>query len=410
MLDGLPSIARVVDDTLMYGKTPEEHAKNVVKFLQRAREKNIHLNAEKFIFSKKKMTFAGLVVSKEGFMIDPKVNQALREFPIPTTLTEVRSFHGLANQLAPFDATLTQKLHPLRHLLKSKSSNIELNDEERRAFEEVKDRLSSSAVLAYYRPGKPIEIYTDAACTKGFGSVVKQLQPGNAWKPIMVGSRVLTDAETRYAPIEAEVTAMTWALRKARKFLIGAPRFKVFTDHRPLVSLVNQKRYDEIANTRILRNVTKCRDFNMKVEYIKGVNNVIADTLSRAPVNDPEPEDIAASDETSHCMRLIKTAALQDSEMTIQEEEILELGELDPEYRLLRDQIRQGFPDSKRDLEQRLQEYWQVRADLQVADDDLILYGSRLVIPKTMRARILTDLHAGHRGIVGTKARARMSV
>ena len=96
--------------------------------------------------------------------------------------------------------------------------------------------------------------------------------------------------------------------------------------------------------------------------------------------------------------------------MTLHEQQILEAGNLDAKYCLLRDQIRQGFPDTKRKLEPVLHPYWQVRYDLQVDDNDLVLFGTRLVIPKSLRPRIQADLYAGHRDIVGTKARARLCI
>ena len=410
LLQGLPSLARVVDDTLIYGKTEEEHCISVIKFLQRCRDCGIRLNQKKFRFKQKEIVFAGLKLSEEGFTIAPKINEAIQEFPAPTTLTEVRSFFGLANQLAPYDHVLTQKLEPLRHLLKSKSAKIELSEDEKSAFKEVKTRLGSSETLAYYRPGRPVRLFTDAACTRGFGFVLQQLQPDNKWKPIMVKSRSLTSAETRYAPIEAEIEALTWALRKARRFLVGVPRFTVYTDHRPLVSLINSKRFDEVHNTVIVRNMVKCQEFNMQVEYIKGSENVAADSLSRSPVMQPKPADLAESEATSHHIKAIQMACVQEADMSIPEQEILEVGNVDAEYTLLRDQIRQGFPTTKRDLEPSLEPYWQVRHDLHVADDNLVLFGTRLVIPRPLRHRTLQNLHTGHRGIVGVKARARLAV
>ena len=166
-----------------------------------------------------------------------------------------------------------------------------MSDDELRAFRQVKTQLASATTLAYYRPGRPVRVFTDAACTKGFDYAVQQLQPDNEWRPLMVGSRALTAAETRYAPIEAELTAVAWALRKARKFLVGAPRFVVYTDHRPLVLLVNNKRFDVVANARLLRSLLKCRDFDLEVQYIEGTANVFADVLSRHPVSAPDPED-----------------------------------------------------------------------------------------------------------------------
>ena len=139
----------------------------------------------------------------------------------------MRSFHGLANQLSPYEEKLSLKLAPLRHLLKTdKNKSFEMNEDDVRAFEDVKKLMTSTPYLAFYTPGKPVELYTDAACKTGYGFVLKQLQADKGWRPIMVGSRALLDTETRYAPIESELCALAWALRKARKFLLGVPRFK----------------------------------------------------------------------------------------------------------------------------------------------------------------------------------------
>jgi ribonuclease HI len=105
-------------------------------------------------------------------------------------------------------------------------------------------------MIAYYRQNSQVRLFTDAACKTGFGFVLEQLSENNTWRPIAIGRRAVTDAESRYAPIESEITALTWSLRKARKFLIGDRKFKVYTDHRPLVSLVNGKRYNDKSPIR----------------------------------------------------------------------------------------------------------------------------------------------------------------
>ena len=68
----------------------------------------------------------------------------------------------------------------------------------------------------------------------------------------MYGSRALTEPEKKYAPIEAEMAALAWALKKAKVYLKYGPPFKVYTDHKPLIGLINRKRYDEILNNRLL--------------------------------------------------------------------------------------------------------------------------------------------------------------
>ena len=101
----------------MYGRDAEYHAINVIKLLQRCRQHQIRLNESKIRFSESQIEFAGLIMTKSGFSIDPKFNQAITDFPVPTMLTDVRSFHGLINQLLAYDPLLAQKMEPLRHLL-----------------------------------------------------------------------------------------------------------------------------------------------------------------------------------------------------------------------------------------------------------------------------------------------------
>ena len=305
-LSGLECVTRVVDDILIYGATPEEHDANVRKFLQRCREQKIRLNEAKFNYGQTEIEFAGVIVTKEGFRPNPELVKAISEFPPPTSVTEMRSFQGTVNQLAPYDSELSKKLEPIRHLLKVKNGTIKLTESELKAFEDVKCHLTSPNTLAFYTPNKPIRVFTDAACKSGFGFVVQQQQPDGTWKPLLCNSRVLTSAEKNYAPIEAEMAALAWALKKAEKFLKGPKSFVVYTDHQPLVSMVNKKRLDEVSNERLRSKLMKISDFRFTVEYIKGSENVAADAFSRHPVSQPDAEDISESDELVNIVRTIQ--------------------------------------------------------------------------------------------------------
>ena len=78
----------------------------------------------------------------------------------------------------------------------------------------------------------------------GIGAVLKQSNDGGL-KSIAFASRTLTTAEQRYAQIEKEMLAGVWAGEKFRTYLVGWKEFKLFTDHRPLVPLMNTKRIDD---------------------------------------------------------------------------------------------------------------------------------------------------------------------
>ena len=106
--------------------------------------------------------------------------------------------------------------------------------------------------------------------------------------PVHCGSRFLSDAETRYAIIELELLAVIWAVRKCKLFLSGM-HFTVYTDHRPLIPIVNSYTLDQIENPRLQRLVLKLRQYQLHAVWQKGADNMFADALSRHPVANPVP-------------------------------------------------------------------------------------------------------------------------
>lgn len=407
-LAAVSNFVKIVDDNLVYSKKIEEHVKHVRTFLQACRENRIHLSKEKFVFAVPEIEFAGVIISKDGYRQQDKIFASIRDFPQPKNISEMRSFHGMAQQLAPFNEKLAQILAPLRPLLSPKNTFL-MDAEMIEAFENAKKELCSRDVIAFFSPDKPMSLYVDASNLNGLGFCLKQLQADGTWRPIQVGSRSLLDAERRYAPIELELTGLAWAIHKCRKFLIGT-KFKVYTDHRPLVSICNRKRLDEVENQRLLRCLLKIVDFDFVVEWLPGKSNTTADCLSRSPTAVPEDDDTKLADEVSCMIATARLVAADDADYTLRMSALKETADDDLEYQLLKQQIQVGFPNHKRDLNLILHPYWQVHENLLISDDNFVLLGTRLVIPKKMRSQVLEDLHASHKGIEGTKNRARLIV
>ena len=185
-----------------------------------------------------------------------KVIKAIRDFKKPESLTDLQSFQGMANQLAPFNRDLATALQPLRPLLQKNAQHFHMNDEQKLALENAKEILTSNNVIVYYRPGAPLRLFTNASLKHGLGFYLKQQQIDNNWKTIQTGSRTLKSAETRYAPIKLELQAFVYATKKCHNFLVGT-KFNLFTDHSPLVSICNKRRLDNINNSRILQSLLK---------------------------------------------------------------------------------------------------------------------------------------------------------
>ncbi|KAI3360622.1 hypothetical protein L3Q82_002488 [Scortum barcoo] len=110
------------------------------------------------------------------------------------------------------------------------------------------------------------------------------MEHGNmeTWKPIMFISRGLSEAEKHYAQIEKEALAVTWACGRSTPYLQGL-KFKLETDHKPLVPLLSTKALDELP-PRVLRFRLRLMKFTFDIVHVPGKCLITADTFSRAPV------------------------------------------------------------------------------------------------------------------------------
>jgi hypothetical protein len=175
-LDGLENIQKVVDDMLIHTSSYPEHIKMLRQTLERCREHGITLNPKKFNFAKNDVNFVGYRVSENGIAADPEKIEAISKFPIPTNITELRSFFGLVNQLGAYSTEISGAADPLRPLLKS-SNVFAWNANCTAAFEAVKTALCAPPILSPFNPKLPTELRTDASRTKGPGFALLQCQP-----------------------------------------------------------------------------------------------------------------------------------------------------------------------------------------------------------------------------------------
>lgn len=113
-----------------------------------------------------------------------------------------------------------------------------------------------------------------------------QQKNGNNWALTQVGSRFLSDTESRYAIIELELLAVSWAITKCKLFLSGLLHFTVVTDHHPLVPILNHYRLDVIENPRLQHLKSRIMGYNFIAQRIKGALNNAPDALSRNPISD----------------------------------------------------------------------------------------------------------------------------
>ena len=161
------------------------------KFIKRC-EKGITLNKEKMEHKVPAVTFMGHKITEKDLEVDPEKVKAIEKFPAPKNVSQLRGFLGLTNFIAKFVPKSTDIVQPLHNLLK-KNVLWNWSKAQEAAFQAVKDEISNATKLSYYEPTKYL-ILENNAFDYGLGTAV--MQEG---KPIVYGSRALSDTEKNYA-------------------------------------------------------------------------------------------------------------------------------------------------------------------------------------------------------------------
>ena len=201
-----------MDDVIIYGKDEEERDRHITLFLQRCAEKGIRLNCDKLQLHMDEVTFMGHRVTREGLQSDPDKIKAISEMQPPNDIHELRRFLGCINYLAKFLPHLSEV--PLMNLLRS-DVPWTWSTAQQDAFETAKKLVTTTPVLAFYDPKRPLTLENDAS-EYGIGSALFQDD-----RPIAFSSRTLTDTETRYAQIEKEMLAVAHGLSKFHHYTYG---------------------------------------------------------------------------------------------------------------------------------------------------------------------------------------------
>lgn len=399
--DGMEGVVCHMDDVLVWGRTQEEHDSRLHAVLGRIQKAGITLNINKCDIAKQQVTFLGHVLSASGISPDPSKTQAVREMKEPQSVSELRSFLGMVNQLGKFIPQLAEKDKPLRDLL-SKKNCWRWDIDQARAFQNLKDALTSPPVLAMYDPSRDCKVSADAS-SYGLGGVLLQ-RWDEEWRPVAYASRSLTATEQRYAQVEKEALGLTWACERFRNFLIGK-HFQMETDHKPLLSLLGAQTLDALP-PRIQRFRMRLMRYSYSISHVPGKHLWTADTLSRSPVKAKETlQDKELLESTNIYVDMLMDNLPASNNFLEQLREELERDSVCARVMQL---CEEGWP-THFNSEPALRLYWAERAFLTV-HDGLLIKGDRLVIPATMRIDVLTRLHEGHQGVVKCRQRARQSV
>ena len=403
-LDGLDGVLNISDDILVFGTNQEEHDQRLRAVFERLREKNLTLNREKCKFNKDSVEFFGHVFSKEGISPDPKKVEALQEAEQPNNSSEVRSFIGLAQYCSRFIADLATKTEPLRQLTRS-STKFVWKEDQQRAFDTVKHNITEHCTNAYFNLESETELLVDASPV-GLGAILAQKDEKGEFHIIAMASRALTSVEQRYSQTEREALAIAWGITHFKLYLY-ANTFKVITDHRPLETLFNNPHAK--PSTRIERWLMKIQEYDFIVEYRPGKDNP-ADYFSRHPVRTPTK----SSQEEKVAEEHINFVTAHALPKTVSLEEVIDASKTDVIIQAAMRALHTGrwheVIKSNPEHESELKRLYLLRSELSANESDLLLRGNRIVIPVSLRTKLVNLAHEGHQGLVRTKNLLRQKV
>lgn len=273
-----------LDDIIVYSTSLQEHVENLKKVFQKLREANLKVQIDKSEFLRKEIDFLGHVVTTEGIKPNPAKIHVIKEFPIPKSQKEIKSFLGLLGYYRKFIKDFAKLTKPLTQCLK-KGKSVKLTNEYIKAFENCKDLLINDPILQFPDFSKPFVLTTDAS-NFAIGAILSQGPIGND-KPVCYASRTLTDSEINYSTIEKELLAIVWAAKYFRPYLFGR-KFQIITDHKPLTWIMSLKD----PNSRLVRWRLKLEEFEYEIIYRKGNQNLNADALSRIKQKEPHKTEL----------------------------------------------------------------------------------------------------------------------
>lgn len=313
VLFGLDFVFTYLDDVLIASHSTEEHKEHLRTVFERFKEFGLKIKVSKCIFGVAEIDFLAHDISSAG--IKPKTERiaAISDFPQPTSVRQAQRFVGMINFYRRFVPKLAQIIAPIdSHIATFKSARSKrANTKEiftwpeecAKAFVKCKTALSQATLLVHPVPDAQYSITSDASDT-AVGAVLQQFC-NQEWQPLAFFSKKLSTSQKKYSTFDRELLAIYLAVKHFRHFVEGR-EFHIFTDHKPITFALQSKTERVPMQTRYFDYISQ---FTTDIRYVKGSENVVADTLSRF--------ESAAIDFVSPSLQALADAQENDEELKI---------------------------------------------------------------------------------------------
>ena len=274
-----------MDDIFLFAPDETTLTKNTRKVLDRLRDNDLFLKPTKCEFNKTKVEYLGMVIEEGKISMDSGKLKGIRDWPIPTTVKQVRAFLGFGNFYRRFIWHFSELAKPLNDLLK-KDHKFEWTNDCQKTFDELKKRFTEEPVLMMPDHTRPFQIETDAS-KYATGAVLTQLDSNGDRHPISFISKTLSPTERNYEIYDRELLAIIRALEEWRHYIQGsAHTTTILSDHKNLTYYREARK----LNRRQARWSLYLSEFDVKLVHTPGTKMIQSDALSRRPDLCPEED------------------------------------------------------------------------------------------------------------------------
>ena len=264
-----------LDDIISFGTTFDQELERLIRVFERLKQANLKLKPSKCHLFQTSVHFLGHTVSRDGVSTTDEKIKAVKDWPQPKNVKEVRSFMGLCSYYRKFVQDFAKIARPLHDLTK-KNSKFCWTEECALAFENLKTALITAPILAYPLEDGLFVLDTDAS-KEAVGAVLSQEQEGQE-KVIAYFSKSLNCHERQYCITRKEMVAVVYATRKFKSYLIGRP-VKLRTDNAAVRYMMSFKE----PEGQLARWLEELAAYDLQLIHRAGRSHSNADTLSRHP-------------------------------------------------------------------------------------------------------------------------------
>lgn len=378
-----------IDDIIIWGRTQAEHDKRLNEVFKIARQHNVTFNKDKCKFGLSEINYMGHKITKNGYSPDENKLKAIKEMPLPQNKKEVQRFLGMITYVGRFIPNLSNLTSSLRNLIKN-DIIFEWTNHHTKSFNELKNLLTKPPVLQYYDINKEVVISVDAS-KDGVGACLLQNK-----LPCAYASKALTETQTRWAQIEKELYAIFFGCDRFYEYVYGK-KFIVETDHKPLLGIF--KKPLASCPARLQRMLIQLKKYDFEIVYKPGKELFVADTLSRAYIQDDKNVTDFENDLEICVIDMNFNLTNKKSE------EILNATLEDSELKLLKQFVENGWPNKVSKVPLEIRNYYKCKNEI-TERNGLLFKSQQLIIPKKLRRDIINKIHYCHLGIQKCKKRA----